>query len=126
MAVSFSFATAGRILFGPATVNHVADLAVPMGRHVLLVTGATPARADYLAADLVRAGLQLTRFEVDREPDVAGVTAGAQLARAEGCDMVIGFGGGSVMDAAKAIAALIANPGPITDYLRGDRQGHAP
>jgi alcohol dehydrogenase class IV len=117
MAVSFSFATAGRILFGPGTVNHVADLAAPMARHVLLVTGATPARADGLAADLVRAGLQMARFAVDREPDVAGVTAGAQLARAKGCDMVIGFGGGSVMDAAKAIAALITNPGPVTDYL---------
>jgi alcohol dehydrogenase class IV len=117
MTDSFSFATAGRILFGPGTVRQVAGHASELGRHALLMTGATPARADGLAADLRVAGIQQTAFIVDREPDVDGIAAGAQLARSRQCDLVIGFGGGSVMDAAKAVAALVTNRGPITDYL---------
>ena len=117
MATAFSFATAGRILFGPGTVGQVAGHAAAMGSHALLITGSTPSRADGLAADLAAAGVKRTAFTVCGEPDLECVATGAQLAREAQCDLVIGFGGGSVMDAAKAIAALATNSGPITDYL---------
>jgi len=45
------------------------------------------------------------------------IAQGVEHARAERCDVVIGFGGGSALDSAKAIAALDTNPGDITDYL---------
>ncbi len=117
MTVTFSFATAGRILFGPGVVGQVAGHAAALGLRPLLVTGSTASRADGLAADLQSAGMPSARFMVEGEPDVACITAGARLARTKGCDLIIGFGGGSAMDAAKAIAALATNPGPVTDYL---------
>jgi alcohol dehydrogenase class IV len=51
------------------------------------------------------------------EPTTAAISAGVELAKAERCDCVVGFGGGSAVDAAKAIAALLTNDGPLLDYL---------
>lgn len=112
----FSFSTAGRIIFGPGTADQVSAEAARMGRRVLLVTGST-ARTGNLETRLSAGGMSCSLFHISREPDVEMVAAGAQLARDERCDMVIGFGGGSVMDSAKAIAALITNQRPIVDYL---------
>ena len=77
------------------------------------IPGARAAVTDPLAA----AGVRWTAFSVDGEPTVDTARAGAAAARAAGCDLVIGFGGGSALDAAKAIAALVANGGDPLDYL---------
>jgi alcohol dehydrogenase class IV len=113
----FSFATAGRIVFGPGAAGQAAGLARDLGSRALLVTGRNRERASRLARDLTLAGVAVESFQVPGEPDVDLVETGAGLARERGCDLVIGFGGGSVMDAAKAVAALAANPGPLLDYL---------
>ncbi len=113
----FTFASAGQIIFGPGSVRQVADQAKTLGRKALVITGSTPERADRLEKDLKAANLECTRFQVTAEPDVDTIGAGARLARQLGCDLVIGIGGGSVMDAAKAIAALATNPPPIDNYL---------
>ena len=57
------------------------------------------------------------RFEVGGEPTTELVRQGVGLARKEACDLVVGFGGGSCLDAGKAIAALAANEGDVYDYL---------
>jgi alcohol dehydrogenase class IV len=64
---------------------------------------------------LESAGSNCSLFSVAGEPSVAIAREGAALAR--GADVVIGIGGGSVLDTAKAIAALAANPGDVLDYL---------
>ena len=88
-----------------------------MGRHALLVTGSRPERAGVIEENLKMTELDVTGFAIDREPDIELVAQGAELARSRGCDLVIGFGGGSVVDGAKAIAALVTNQRPILDYL---------
>jgi alcohol dehydrogenase class IV len=62
-------------------------------------------------------GVTASLFHVGGEPSVETVIAGVAQARAEGCELVIGLGGGSALDAGKAIAALLTNPGEIYDYL---------
>ena len=54
---------------------------------------------------------------MDGEPTIELVRRGAEFARQEKCDLVIAFGGGSAIDTGKAIAALLANPGELMDYL---------
>ena len=81
-----------------------------MGRRALLVAGVSPAL-------LGEAGLDCALLAVEGEPTLELVRRGVALARAENCDLVIGFGGGSAIDAGKAIAALLANGGDPLDYL---------
>jgi alcohol dehydrogenase class IV len=113
----FEFATAGRIVFGPGAVREVAPAARSMGKRALLLTGAAQERIASLAVDLASAGIDSAFFSVAGEPTVDLVRQGCELAREADCDLVIASGGGSAIDAGKAIAALLANPGDPLDYL---------
>jgi len=113
----FEFATATRILFGAGKLREVGPLARDFGRRALVVTGKTAARAQPLLTLLDESGISTAVFPVAGEPTIDIVVRGAQFARGERCDVVIGFGGGSAIDAGKAIATLTTNEGDIFDYL---------
>ena len=125
MSMSFEFATATRIIFGEGAVKQVAPAARKWGSRVLVVTGHAPERANRLRADLDAAGAQCFPFAVEGEPTVDLIARGVQQAREEQCDVVIAMGGGSVIDAGKAIAALLTNPGEVMDYLEVVGKGNA-
>jgi alcohol dehydrogenase class IV len=126
----FEFATAGRIIFGPGTLGEVAPAAKGMGQRALLVTGRGADRAGPLMRFLTASNLECVPFAVAGEPTVDLVRLGARTARQERCDLVIAFGGGSPIDAGKAIAALAANDGDVLDYIevvgRGQALGRPP
>src|SRR5689334_18209758 len=109
-SVLFEFATAQRIIFGPKTIKAVPGAASEMGERALLVTGQT----DRTGFDL---NFKRLRFPVAGEPTVERVREGARFARKFRCDVVIAIGGGSAIDAGKAIAALLTNDGDVLDYL---------
>jgi alcohol dehydrogenase class IV len=111
----FAFATAAQILFGPGRIEELPSLARPLGSRALIVTGKTSSRAARIGGGLASAGIQTSIFPVDGEPTLEIVRGGARAARE--FEFVIGFGGGSAMDAAKAIAALATNSGEPLDYL---------
>ena len=113
----FEFATATRIVFGPGTLAEVGILASDFGRHAFVVTGRNPRRAQRLLDLLASEKIAFTTFAVVTEPATDDITRGVAQARAAGCDFVIGFGGGSVLDAAKAVAALLTDDGELLDYL---------
>jgi alcohol dehydrogenase class IV len=113
----FELATAGRILFGDGVFDQVGVLAAELGKRVLLVGGGTPQRIEPLLTLLAGEGLPVRTVSIDGEPTVESALEGAEQARSFGADLVIGMGGGSVIDAAKAIAALLANPGDPYEYL---------
>ena len=114
MSLRFEFATAGRIIFGAGALKEAGPIAGKLGRKALVVTGRDSGRAAPLLKLLT---IPWAPFSVRGEPTLDVVANGAELARAQDCDLVIGFGGGSAIDAAKAIAALSTNPGDIFDYL---------
>lgn len=105
-----------QVLFGEGCVRELGAPLKSFGKHALLVTGSghtsrSPAVA-ILGSLLDENGITLSRFqEIRPDPDVETVERGAGFARERGCDFVIGLGGGSPMDAAKIIAALLANDG---------------
>jgi len=113
----FEFATAGRIIFGAGTMREVPAAAAALGRRALVVTGANPDRAAQLTAGLQAAGVSCVPFAVAGEPSIESVRRGAQFARAEACEMVVAMGGGSALDAGKALSALLTNTGDVLDYL---------
>jgi len=113
----FEFATATRIVFGAGTVREVAPAAQSMGTRALVVIGCSTGRVAPLVRQLGDAGVESFIFPLEGEPSVEDARRGAEQARAQLCDLVIAFGGGSALDAGKAIAALLTNPGDLTDYL---------
>jgi len=115
--VRFEFATSTRILFGPGEVRAVSQAAKAMGRQALLVLGRPPESAAFLVDALKQEGIGCVSLAIQAEPSVSLVRQGVQLARREQCDLVIAFGGGSAIDAGKAIAALLTNGGELSDYL---------
>ena len=111
------FAAPGRIVFGAGTRHHVGQICAPFGSTALVVTGHTPERSSWLLPLLEAQQIRTVVFSVEGEPTVSMAQDGAAAARAVRCDMVVAVGGGSVIDAGKAIAALATNRGDIFDYL---------
>jgi len=123
--MKFEFATATRIIFGAGTLREVGAAAREFGRRALVVTGRHPQRAEKLLASLSANGIGAATFSVTGEPELSTVDQGTALAKNEKCDLVIGMGGGSVIDAAKAIAAMMTNAGALLDYLEIIGRGRA-
>ncbi|MFP5248916.1 MAG: iron-containing alcohol dehydrogenase [Acidobacteriota bacterium] len=108
----FEFATATRIVFGEGAAATLPELLRAFGSRPLVVTGASTERA----ASLLSA-LATEVFAVPGEPTVDRVRAGARRARETECDVVVAIGGGSAIDAGKAIAALATNGGEPLEFL---------
>jgi alcohol dehydrogenase class IV len=116
-AAAFELAAPARIVFRAGACGDVGGIARALGGHALLVTGRSAARAAAVTAPLSAAGVRFTSFAVAGEPTVEIARAGVAAAHEAGCDLVIGCGGGSALDAAKAVAALLGNGGDPLDYL---------
>ncbi len=115
--MQFEFATATRILFGPGRLREVAPAAASMGRRALVITPDTGEKAAVLIAQLDALGVVASTFTVTGEPGITTVLEGVRRAGEARCELVIGCGGGSVIDTGKAVAALMMNPGDPLDYL---------
>ncbi|MFO1476042.1 MAG: iron-containing alcohol dehydrogenase [Verrucomicrobiota bacterium] len=115
--MKFEFAAPGRILFGEGQLAAAGDIAKAAGRHPLVVVGRDASRASRLLALLQAQSLAITTYSVPGEPELETVRQGVAAARSAGCDFVIGMGGGSVIDAGKAIAAMLRNEGDLLEYV---------
>ncbi|MDJ0722218.1 MAG: iron-containing alcohol dehydrogenase [Desulfobacterales bacterium] len=113
----FEFQTAGRIRFGCGEAARLGEAAVRFGRRALFVTGRDTARWEPLRTRLKANGVASVVFNVDTEPHVEMIEAAVAAAREAACELVVAVGGGSVIDAGKAVAAMLANPGELIDYL---------
>ncbi len=120
MLARFSFMTATEILFGRGVASEAADRIGAFGTRVLLVHGANGERADWLADAL---GEKVVRFSVPGEPDTGIVQNGVDVARAHGADVIVALGGGAVVDAGKAVAALAPGTRVMMDHLEVVGQG---
>ena len=115
--ISFEFATATRIVFGPGALAQAGASAREFGKAALVVTGRDTARASKLIGLLEEKGVKCVLFPAACEPTTQTVEAGLARARESACEMVISLGGGAALDAGKAIAAMLRNPGTLLDYL---------
>jgi alcohol dehydrogenase class IV len=115
--MNFEFATATRIVFGAGAVNQVGANVKHLGRRALVVTGREARRAEKLLASLAASGIGTAIFTVAGEPEISTVETGMAFAKKAHCDFVISLGGGSVLDAGKAMAAMLTNDGELLEYL---------
>jgi alcohol dehydrogenase class IV len=114
---NFEFATANRIIFGAGKLNGLADQLKGRAKRLLLVCGNSSDAIPRVREILSAQGIPFDEFHMHGEPTVDTASEGVLVALQHGADMVIGLGGGSVLDAGKAISALATNRGNIFDYL---------
>ncbi|HPD47103.1 MAG TPA: iron-containing alcohol dehydrogenase [Anaerohalosphaeraceae bacterium] len=112
--MKFEFATASRIIFGAGIASHLNAHVRDFGTRAFVITGSAPRHAAVL--DSLTA-LTTAMFAVSGEPSVDILEKAVAQARHAGCEVVVGIGGGSVIDTAKAVAALLTNPGDVMQYL---------
>lgn len=111
----FEYYSPNRILFGRNSSQQAGEIGCALGKRPLLVTGSDPDRYPELLDSL--GDLPAGRFTVSGEPTLELVRQGVAVATGLECDSAIAVGGGSVLDAAKAISGLLTNPGDPLDYL---------
>lgn len=113
----FDFATPRRILFGAGALRGAGRAIKIGGGRPLVVTGKNVQRAELLLEVLDENQVEGATFSVAGEPQIQTVRDGVALAKKENCDCVISIGGGSVIDAGKAIAVMMTNEGDVLDYV---------
>ncbi len=123
MISAFSFSAMPRLIFGPGTIGRLGAIAASFGKSALLVVGSEALeRSGHLSrmlGDLKREGMQLHRCRVAGEPSPAMVDQAVADLKGKGVDVVLAVGGGSVLDAGKAIAAMLKENGSVIDLLEG-------
>lgn len=109
--------TPDRILFGPGATRQVPEIVAGLASRVMVVCGSTPERYEWLLTALAARGLATIVYSVAGEPSVAVAEEALRRAREHAATAVIGIGGGSALDVAKAVAGLLVNDGDLVDYL---------
>jgi alcohol dehydrogenase class IV len=122
---AFGITLPGRILFGRGEVARAPALIVGFGQRVLVVHGATTRHADWLSDQIAALGGEVRRLACPAEPTLQMVNAALEGTRAFAPQVVVGIGGGSALDLAKALAALIPAPGGAMDHLEVVGKGAA-
>ena len=123
----FSFYMPTRLFFGHGSVKKLARARLPEGRGLIITGGTSTTRLGYVAkvADaLAEAGHETMVYnKVQPNPTIEGVRECAALCRAENIAFVVGVGGGSSIDTAKAVAIMATNEGDWWDYIHGGTGG---
>lgn len=126
----FRFTIPTVLFYGAGSLEKLASEVLP-GRKALVVTGGSSLKRLGIEARVLTAlemrGIETVLFDcVTPNPDLDTVMSGTVLARQSGCDFVVGLGGGSSIDAAKAIAMMATNSGNFWDYVQAGTGGKKP
>lgn len=114
------FVIPNHTVVGTNVLGEAAPLLKKMGNKAFIVTGRHVAVSDMmkqLTALLDENGIDCVIFDgITGEPTDTMIEKGVEMLKSSGCDFIIGIGGGSPLDSAKAIAAMAVNEGSIADY----------
>ncbi len=116
--IEFEFATSQKIIFGIGSASQVLQIASKYGTKIMLVTGEHNKNDNPVCKDFSsRSDFKVKQITCNREPSLDYVQMVLQTVKSFKPDVVIGIGGGSVIDTGKALAALTSNEGSLIDYL---------
>ncbi len=113
-----------RLLFGPGSLEQLASCDLPGKKALIVITNGKSIRTTGTLGRVEKLlqgrGILTALYDkITPNPEKAQVMEGAAFAREQDCDFVIGLGGGSPIDASKAIAVMATNPGDYWDYISG-------
>ena len=120
--MKFNYNLPVNLVFGRGRVSEVGNIVVGYGKKALIVTGKSSTKKsgvlDKVIFSLKKAGVEHAVFDkVSQNPLTVTAMEGVEFVQSQGCDVIIGLGGGSIMDCAKAIAFMCSNTGDINDYI---------
>ena len=115
--MEFTFSTSNEIHFGPGIARSVSEFIPDQFSRCFVLTGSSPERLQDMLNSLSKKGKQVEIASVVGEPTIESINSLVGHTTRFNPEIVIGIGGGSVLDAGKATAALVANPGDPLDYL---------
>lgn len=129
--MSFQMYIPTKILFGEGELNNLHTQQMPGKKALIVISNGKSTKEngslDRTKEQLSLAGIEAVVFdEIMANPLKSTVMSGAAYARDNGCDFIVALGGGSVMDASKAIAAMATNDGDLWDYVSGGTGKGAP
>ncbi len=117
-----------KLEFGLGKLNDLHSMPLPGKKALVVISNGKSTKAsgvlDRTLAELDKAGVVYTVYDgIGANPTVEAIDAGGKAAREAGSDFILGLGGGSVLDASKAVAAVAVNSGSIWDYIGGGTGG---
>ena len=129
--MQFEFYNPTRLVFGAGSISRLGEVVREYGRKALVVTGGGSVRRsgafDRALSSLSAAGVDHAECSgVEPNPRITSVRRGAKIAKDEGCDVVVALGGGSTMDAAKAMAAAVLYKGDPWDMVAHGQENWMP
>lgn len=128
--MSREFLTPGRIIMGKGALADSMEYIASMGKKALIVSGKIVSKLDVfkeLTSGLCKYGVGYAVFDgITGEPTDEMIIAGEEIYREKGCDFLIGIGGGSPLDAIKAIAVINTCKGKLSDYMGKEIDGKFP
>lgn len=120
---AFALSKTPAVRFGSGASSELPDLAAGLGTSAVVVTGGgsleASGRLESLLTRLKDRGLPVVHVRVRGEPSPELIDETVSECRPKGADVVVAFGGGSALDAGKAIAAMLRHEGSVADYLEG-------
>lgn len=121
MVKQFRLARIPQIVFRSGAINDIPAIAAGYGKNLAIVTGARSfagsPKYEILLKQLTALGVRISHISVAGEPSPAMIDEAVNRLKGAGISLVAGIGGGSVMDAGKAISAMLTVDGSVTDYL---------
>lgn len=125
----FDFLSPPRIIFGSGCLDRLGEEAARLGKKALLITGRRSLEISGMLQNVINslrtAEVDIVSFnEVDPDPTIEVVEVALAKARDEKVDLIIGVGGGSVLDVAKAVAGLYKEKGTVKEYFEGKKIEH--
>lgn len=115
------FKTANDVYLGDGALNASEEKIIKLGKKALIVTGGSMIKQGHINTIielLERNGIAYAVYNgIDNEPDDLMINDGLEVYQKEKCNFLIGFGGGSQLDGAKAIAILVNGKGKLSDYM---------
>jgi alcohol dehydrogenase class IV len=115
--MQFEFLSTTRIIFGSGKLNSIGEIAKEFGERGIILYGCPKPLSDRLNDLLEIHGISCLSINIEQEPTIELICLLVQTVKQFSPDMIIGIGGGSALDSAKATAIFLSNPGEITDYL---------
>ena len=123
MISAFTFSTMPRLIVGPGTIGSLGAIAASYGQNALLVTGSEAlersGKLSLMLGDLKTVGMHVHHCRIAGEPSPAMVDPAVMDVKDKNVAVVLAVGGGSVLDAGKAIAAMLKEDGSVVDFLEG-------